>query len=88
MNKSEKANRRAKEAIIQWLVTSEQPKSNAEALALISEFESTPYPTLLEVKAYTLAKRPHTNASQRWFMDLCIEAAKNKTSKQEQEVNA
>lgn len=82
MDKIERANAQAKHAIVAWLVAADQPKSDEQATELIREWNKLPYDKLLVVKNYNQQRRPYSNPTLAWYMDLCIqEAERIKTGK-------
>lgn len=83
MDKQEKANRRAKDAIITLLVASEQPKNDEEAVELMDGWECLTYDKLLEALDYNLKKNPYRNALLENHVNRCIrEADRVKTQRQ------
>lgn len=73
MDKNERASRRARNSIIQLLVTLEQPTSDEEAIASIRQWEDTPFYDLLKTANYVLARCPYANTSMVWYANLCIQ---------------
>lgn len=83
MDKQERANRRAKDAIIALLVASEQPKNEDEAVASMNEWEALTYDKLLEALDYNLKHNAYRNAVLENHVNRCIrEADRVKTQKQ------
>lgn len=81
MNEREKANRIARDAIVSWLVISEQPKTEQEHVDLMRAWDRLPFKDLLEAKAYNMQRNPYTNAMLAKHMEMCIqEAEKVKTT--------
>lgn len=83
MDRQEKVTRRAKDAIITFLVAVEQPKSEEEAIELMDEWERVSYADLLKTLDYVSKHHPYRNAVLENHVNYCIrEAERVKTQKQ------
>lgn len=83
MDKQEKANRRAKDAIIAFLVAAEQPKNEQEAIDSMNQWDALTYTQVLEALDYNLAHNAYRNALLENYANYCIrEADRVKTQKQ------
>lgn len=88
MDRKEKANRRAKDAVIALLVASEQPPNEAEALTSMLEWEDLTYTQVLEALDYNLKHNAYRNEQLENHANLCIrEAEKVKARKQREAVS-
>lgn len=74
--------RRAKNAIIAYLVASEQPKDEDVAIDSMHDWEALTYDKLLDAMQYNLKHNAYTNAALTNHMHRCIaEAARVETTK-------
>lgn len=88
MDKIERANRRAKDAIIALLVAAEQPKSEHDALESVYQWESLTYTQLLEALDYNLKRNPYRNMVLESHAHTCIREADRVKARQREAVNA
>lgn len=73
MDKNERASRRARNAMVQLLVTLEQPTTDEEALSSIHAWESKSYPDLVKTVNYNIQRNHYINAGQLWYLNLCMQ---------------
>lgn len=73
MDNRERANWRAKSAIIEWLVAAEQPKTKEDRVASILAWEQLPITELLEAKEYNFKCNAYRNGVLEAHIDVCID---------------
>lgn len=93
MNKNEKANQRARSAIVELLVSMERPKNDDERRTLTYDWENMSWPQLLKSMEYNIENSPYRDsvlfAATREHAEWCIREMENvRTSKQRELVNA